>query len=621
MFHLTSFHDKGKSHIFIHFFPTPLYHFLQVSSASSKTNLSQTSKQKQIHVAESQISPTKVQDLDTLSREQLEFSIAGPFDLNETQSEVTLIKQSSSPQEEHGKMSLPKSENCSLATPSSVTPDSICQTTHYSPDDQIIISSQSTPEPPRSTSGSPQFGQLESDLEEKLKFRPEATDPLQNPEFSDESFEDDDISRFEDIGTVKINMAEDTNHTNVAVTEPAYFQTSDQGELEIVKVTSDLQTSIPSSLSCENDSHVSPTESLTDTESPQRVCEDMELSPNSSFPLDIFHSSKNDINATQPFPPLSFLEVDAKTQPEIPEEHPANVHGEESSAGILQSKELETAVSSHYSSGVTEETPLKCAQDQLLDFKEASLAEATQSEDVSSQSVSDMTPEIVTSARHFSFEELMPYPSPGNSESSLDEDRPKSSGHYSEDVSTADTECFASSIKPKPEMTSSTSDEEYSIPPGYAETFRDMQSGSTTTTSYSPIPSEYTKAVNNGVESPAFEYSDPEPYFDCKQAASDFSETEPDERDPRVRSGVDQPYDHLSNSAIQEKVNQRVLLSSGSENYEEAHEPLYQAQEEKEELLHYSETSDEEFTLCEASQPPALCEAYDGTDKYLTRVR
>lgn len=614
MFHLTFFHDKGMSHLFIPFFPIPLYHFLQVSSASSKTNLSQNSKLKQIHVAESQISPTTVQDLDTLSSEQPEFSIAGPFDLNEMQSEVTLIKQSSSPQEELGKMSLLKSENCSLATPSSGTPDSICQTTHYSPDDQIIISSQSTPEPPRSSSGSPQFGQLESDLEEKLKFRPEATDPLQTPEFSDESFEDDDISKFEDTDTVKINMAEDINHTNVAITEPAYFQTSDQGELEIVKVTSDLQTSIPSSLSyCENDSHVSPTESHTDTESPQRVSEDIELSPNSRFPLDIFHSSNSDINATQPFPQVSVLEVDAKTQPEIPEKHPANVHGVESSDGTLQSKELETAVSSHYSSGEAEETPLKCAQDQLLHFKDASLAEAIQSEDVSSQSVSDMSPEIVTSARHFSFEELMPYPSPGNSESSLDEDRPKSTGHYSEDFSTADTECFASSIKPNPEMASSISDEEYSIPPGYAETC-------STTTTYSPIPSEYTKVVNNGVESPVFEYSDPEPYFDCKQAASDFSETEP-ESDPRVRSGVDQPYDHLTNSTIREKINQRVLLSSESENYEEAYEPLYHAKEETEELLHYSETSDEEFILCEASQPPALSEEYDGTDKYLTRVR
>lgn len=598
-----------ESHIYLHlFFSTPLYHVLQVSPASFKTNLLPTSKQKQIHVAQSQISPTNVQDLVTLSSEQLDFSIVAPFDLNETQPEATLIKQGSLPQEEHGKMSLPKSENYSLPTPSSVTPESI-QTSHYSPDDQIINCSHSTPEQPRPESGSPQFGQLESDLEDKLKFRPEALDPLQNPEFSDESSEDDDISKYEDTDTVKINMAEDTNHTNVAVTEPAYFQTSHKDELEII--TSDLQTSMPSSLSCcENNSHVYPTESLKDTESPQRVCIDIELSPNSSFPSDIFHSSNNDINATQQFPPVSFLEVDGKT--EMPEEYPAKVHEEESSADTLQSKELDTPVSSHYSSGVTGETILKCAQDQLLHFNEASLAEVTQTEDVSSQSVSDITPETVTSTRHFSFEQLMPNPSPGNLKSSLVEERPKSSGHDSEDFLTADPESCASSIKPKPGRTSSTSDEEYSIPPGYAETC------STTTTSYCPVPSEYTEVVNNGVESPVFEYSDPEPYFDCKQAASDFSETELDECDPRVRSGVNQPYDHLSGSMVQEKVNQRALSSSGSENYEEVHQPLFNAQKAKEELLHYSETSDEEFTLCEASQPPALCEAYD---KYLTRVR
>lgn len=614
-----------KSHIYLYIFSTPLYHFLQVSSASSKSNLSETSNQKKNHLAQSQVFPTKAHDSDTHSTEQLELSITGQFDLSTTQSEISLIKQSSSPQEKHGKLSFPKSENCSLAKPSSVTPDSLCQTAQDSPDDQIIISSESTPAPPRF--GSPQLGQLVSDLEGmKLDFRPEAVGPPQNPEFSDESSEDDQISKFEDTLRVNmssvIQMAEDNNHTNVAVTEPAHFQTSVQDELKIVTVSPDLpktsETSIPSSPGSCKDSPVSPTESLTVPESPHRFCEVMEPSLNSSFPLDIFQSGKYDINAIEPFSPVSLLEVDAKTQSEIPEEHLANLHEEDSTTDILQSKEeLESAESSRSSRGVTEEISTKYTHNQLQYFREATSVEVTQSEDLSSQSLSDLTPETVTSARHFSFEELMPYPSPGNLESSSDEDRPKANGQHSEDSLTVGSECFASLIKPKPEMTSSTSDEEYSIPPGYAETC-------STTTIYNHMPPEYAKVVHSGTESPFFEYSDPEPYFDCKQAASDFSETEPDEPDPSVRSCGDQPHDHLSNPTVLEMVNRRVLLSSGSEDYEDApyvHEPLHNIHEENEELLHYSETSDDEFTLCEASRPPAVCSAYDDTDKYLTRVR
>ncbi|KAI3352437.1 hypothetical protein L3Q82_005391 [Scortum barcoo] len=239
----------------------------------------------------------------------------------------------------------------------------------------------------------------------------------------------------------------------------------------------------------------------------------------------------------------------------------------------------------------------------------------------------DLSPEdgclykTVTSARHFSFEELMPYPSLGISETSSDEDRPRTSGQYSEESLTpVEYECFTSqptSVKPKAEMTSSTSDEEYSIPPGYTET-------SSTATIYTHMPPEYAKVVQSGTDSPTFEYSDQEPYFDCKQAASDFSETEPDEPEASTRAGGDHPQDHLNNPRVLEKMNQRVLLSSGSEDYEDAffvHEPLYNLREENEELLHYSETSDEEFTLCEASQLPPVCEtgAYDDTDKSLIR--
>ncbi|XP_062281765.1 ankyrin-2-like [Scomber scombrus] len=204
-----------------------------------------------------------------------------------------------------------------------------------------------------------------------------------------------------------------------------------------------------------------------------------------------------------------------------------------------------------------------------------------------------------------------------NSETFSDEDRLRTSSQQSEQPLTpVEYEGFASQFilaKPNTEMTTSSSDEEYSIPPGYAET-------SCTTSNYSHMPPEYAEIVHNNADSPTFQYSDPEPYFDCKQGASDFSETEPDEPETRSRSSRCQPQDNLSLTGKQEKVNRGVLSSSGSEDYEDAffvHEPLPNVHEESEELLDYSEASDEEFTLCE----PPVCEmgACDDTKKSLTR--
>ncbi|XP_074486284.1 uncharacterized protein ank2a isoform X2 [Sebastes fasciatus] len=831
----------------------------QVSTASSRTNLSESSKQNKINLEESQVSPTETpslaHDSSTLSTEKLELKLPGTFDLSKTLSEITLTNQSSSPQEEDEKLSIAKqSENSGLAKPSSVTPETLSQTAQESPDEQVIISLESNPTPPES--GSPQLDQLLSDLEEmKLKFSPETLD-LPLSEFSDESPEVDQIYNFdfEDLSpedqcpkkesdNLRVSMssatqlAEDTDHTNVAVIEPAHFQTSVQDEPEVVSVTPDLtktsETSAKSSLGSCKDSPVSPFESLSTPESPQRSLlnsgfpvdifqsstydenatetfpsvsfpqkspsdileehlanlheslstpefpqrsslnssfpvdifqsstydenatetfssvsfpqkspsdileehladlheslstpespqssslnssfpvdifqsspydenatekfssvsfpqkspsdileehlanlheslstpESPQRSPsNSSFPVDIFQSSTYDENATETFSSVSFpqksqsdileehladlheslstpespkrsslnssfpvdifqsstydenatetfssVSFPQKSPSDILEEHLANLHEEDSTTDILQSQEeLESATSSKDSVGVTEEISTQSIQDQLSTLWEATFGEANQTEYVSPQSISDLTPETVTSARHFSFEELMPFPCPENLETSSDEDRPRTIGQHSEESLTP-VDCLASQpclVKPKAETTSSPSDEEYDIPPGYEEIT------STTT------------VVHSGADSPTFEYSDPEPFFDCIQAGSDFSETEPDEPEASTKSIGDHPQDHLSHSRVLEMGNRGVLLSSGSEDYEDApfiHEPLYNVQEENEELLHDSEASDEEFSLCEASQPHPVCEigAYDDTVKSLARA-
>ncbi|XP_035856192.1 ankyrin-3 isoform X13 [Sander lucioperca] len=592
----------------------------QVSTASSRTNLSESSKQISGHLGQGQVFPNKTHSLAhdsiTLSTEKLKLPLPGTFDLSKTQSKITLTNQSSSPQEKDEKLSFPKqSEHSGLAKP-----DSLCQIAQESPDDQMFMSLKSTPTQPES--GSPQLEQLLSDLEEmKLAFSPETLDPILS-EFSDESpeveqieFEDlspEDQCHTEDIDTLRVDVlsvvqpAEDTNHTDVAVTEHTRFQTSIQNEPKLISDTPDLtktsETSVPSSLGCRKDSPVSPTESLPTPESSQRFCEVMEPL-NSGLPIDIFQFSS--------FSLVSSPKVAAKSPSKIPEEHVANLCEQDYTTDFLKrQEELESA---------TEEISTQSIQDQPLHLWEATFVEAIQSEDFSS--LSDLTPETVTSARHFSFDELMPYPSPGNLETSSDEDRPRTSGRHSEEsLTSVDSEGFTSQptpVKPKAEVTSSTSDEEYSIPPGYSEI-------SSTTTIYTRMPPEYKEVVHSGVDSPTFEYSDPEPYFDCIQAASDFSETEPDEPETSTRSNGDQPQDHLSHHRVLERGNRRVLLSSGSEDYEDApfvHEPLYNVQEENEELLHYSEASDEEFTMCESSQPPPVCDigAFDDTDKSLTR--
>ncbi|KAA8594867.1 hypothetical protein FQN60_012002 [Etheostoma spectabile] len=596
-----------------------------VSTASSRTNLSESSKQISGHLGQGQVFPNETHslahDANTFSTEKLELPLPSTFDISKTQTKITLTNQSSSPREKDGKLSFPKQiENSGLAKPSSATPDSLYQIAEERLDDQMVMSLESTPTQPES--GSPQLKQLLSDLKEvKLAFSPGTLDPILS-EFSDESleveqmeFEDlsaEDQCHTEDIDTMRVSvlsvaqLAEDTNHTDVAVTEHTHFQTSIQDEPELISDTPDLtktsETSVPSSLG--KDSPVSPTESLPTPNSSQRFCEVMEPL-NSGLPIDIFQFSS--------FSLASSPKVAAKSPAKIPEEHVANLREQDCTTDFLKSQEeVESAPSA------TEEISTQSIQDQPLHLWEATFVEVIQSEDVSS--LSDLTPETVTSARHFSFDELMPYPTAGNVETSSDEDRPRTSGRHSEESLTSIySEGFSSQptpVKPKAEVTSSTSDEEYSIPPGYSEI-------SSTTTIYTRMPPEYKEVVHSGVDSP-LEYSDPEHYFDCIQAASDFSETEPDESETSTRPNGDQPQDNISHPRELERGNRRILLSSGSDDYEDAlfvHEPLYNVQEENEELLHYSEASDEEFTMCESSQPPPVCDigAFDDTDKSLTR--
>lgn len=591
---------------------------MQVSTTSFKTNLSESSNEKNVGLGLSQVFPTKmpplVNDSNELCIEKLDLPIPGTFD--PTQSEIPLINQSSTPQE---KRSFPSQSEDGVAKTISLNQDSPCETEHESPDDKIIKSSDSTPTPPGS--GSPQLDRLLSDLEEmKLKFRPETLDPSLSVS-SHGSPEVDQIYKYEDLSPEdKIPKDSDTvsvSMINSEVTEPLHFQMSIEDENSLISVVHDpIRTPETSALigpGKQNDNPVSPTESHSVPESPQIFSKAMERTTNSDFSLTISQSRNTFQHVNETFSSVSSSKIAILIESDMLEKNLANVFETDCTTNCLQD-ECESTLPSDDPDGLKEEI----STHQIPHLCKVTSVEDTRTEDLSSQSVSDLTPETVTSVMKFSFEEIIPYHSSGNFETSSDENKAMTSAHYSEESLTPeDHDCFASessSVKPKAEITSSTSDEEYSIPPGYAET------------SSIHMPPGYAEIVHDGEYSPI--YSDPEPYFDCKQAASDLSETELDEPESKAKSTESQHKDHLTNSrvpSLQDSVTGGVLLSSGSEDYEDApfvHEPLYTVHEEREELLHHSEASDDEFILCEASQLPPVCEigAYD-TYNTLTRVR
>ncbi|XP_055014007.1 ankyrin-2-like isoform X2 [Boleophthalmus pectinirostris] len=184
-------------------------------------------------------------------------------------------------------------------------------------------------------------------------------------------------------------------------------------------------------------------------------------------------------------------------------------------------------------------------------------------------------------SRFFGFEELLP---PMTIESPV-----KPILHHSEELMTP-VEISEARTSVDSEQALSPSDDEYCIPPGYDEvsnTFNDKPT--------------HTKAA-----SPTFELSDTEAYFDCKQAASDFSETESEE--PELKSQSRQQY---YNYGKKQGFFHQPLLPSGSkdcEDYPFAYEPLYHVQEENE------ESSEEEFSLCEAPPKTTVCETGDSDE-------
>ncbi|XP_056890529.1 ankyrin-2-like isoform X2 [Takifugu flavidus] len=509
-------------------------------STSSKTNQSQTTTQKTIPSTEAQGFSAE-EHSDTQSRE-----LTSVFDPNTTKSKVLLREGSSSPPQTCGR----------LSGVSSAIPVSSCQDNHIEQDFASTGSISMSPE-----SGSTQSSVLLSGREMQLVFNPEV---LRNREFSDESPKNEQINTCSD--------AEDTPMLNMASAAPLGEDKEKpltQCELMFIQDDSEEARVAPEVMEiCDRaiDDPGSPTEFVQVPESPHRF---YEVSPSLNSEFNLGSSQCDDHHTEQ----LSSLHPEREANTD---QHLAHLPQEDSTNENFQMNELDTEACCYYLERVSEEVSPVNTLDQSTHCKEVSSVDTIQSEDISSQSLSDATPDTVTSVRHFSFEELVLGPFLG--------------------PPPIDTDYFGPSVTTKPEMTLSNSEEAHSSTLGPVDTVSSSRS-----------TSEYTEVEHRATGSPVCDYSDPEGYFDCKQVASDFSEPEPDQPNPCNR---------LYSFGLPEKPAGQVLLSSESEDYEDAPfvlEPPHDGHMGSEDIPHPSEPSDDEFTLCEASQP------HSSTDNYRTR--
>ncbi|CAJ1052175.1 ankyrin-2 isoform X3 [Xyrichtys novacula] len=498
---------------------------------------------------------TTTKSFETLSAEKLESQISGTFDLGKTQPEITLSDQSSSPEEHFELLSYPEqSENSHLDNSSASAAESLL-------------------------------------FAEPAKIFGEVTEPSLDPSSPMDIFQ---FRKFEENVS---DASSSASSSKVSPTSP--FEILDEnltilGEEDFTPDSIQSQEELESILSADDSKDSMP--SVQDEPAQLEKAFSVESAQSEEdFTPDFIHSreelesvlSADDSKASTP----SVQDEPAQLEKAFSVESPL---GEEDSTHdtIQSQEELLSANDSKPSS--------HSVQDEPAQLEKAFSVESTQSEDFSSQSLSELTPETVTCMRYFGFEELMPLSYQGNSETSLHEQKPSTTSQSSEEALTPeDSEGFIPQPISNKLNLEATSADEYSIPPVDAQT--------SPITKNPDMRTEYVKVLQSSADSPTFEYSDPEPFFDCRQAASDYSET--DEPDTKRTA---------------EKFSRRMLLSSGSEDYEDAalvHVALDDAQEERQQLLHHPEDSDEEFTLCEAANlpPGAKTGAYNDTDTCLSR--
>ncbi|XP_051940488.1 uncharacterized protein LOC127613485 isoform X1 [Hippocampus zosterae] len=561
--------------------------FLPVSTSSSKINLSQHKEQKD---PDFKCSETSLQSMhyhaNTLS-ENVALHIADIFDQSKTQSEVSLTSVTGSTKTmEKGLIFLAQSEGSS-----SMTKDS----PQDSGEEEIITSSNPSPILPGSVSLQQEY--LLSDLQEmKMTQDEELRSNILCPPLSQPH---DGISKGDrihecnglqlEVGCPKDNLSvrlqREKENINASITWPTRLPISDQVATEEFSLDPTITQSTPGERT-----NISPTEDLSSAEYSQRG-------------HDILKHS------------LSFISgVGTPIFPQLPENLPSDVCEEYLISHVVQGQEQEPNLLSCEREELTRRSLQElCKEMSDLPNQEADISARRSSFEelipcstsakfeISSNEISPVAcvhhPKTATSRRQVIFEDPM------QPDHYLDEVHPKANlQHMEQSVTSVENvpDSQPSFVETKTTMTSFTCDQDHTIPAAI--------SPSTTTFTYQDV-------VCSGTRGPASEYSDLEHYFDCRQAASDFFE--PNEPELTSCSNKHLLWDDLSYPGEKETVSRPVLLSSGSEDFEDASVVQEGLPRVSADLSSHSEASTEEFTLCEL--PSSKMTAYDDTNS-LTRA-
>ncbi|XP_030207414.1 ankyrin-2 isoform X14 [Gadus morhua] len=515
---------------------------------------------------------------------------------------VELARDSNSPQEQEQSYEFDTSEE----TP--VVPDLLSHIPEQSAgehneDDKSVMSAEQTT---TAKSSSPQLDQLLSDLEYKLKLRPENLDAEksissdESPEADQPYVEFDDLSPGDEFPEEKRRNNEDTMLSDLDQEEDP-DQSAPQNAVhdgfpseagrEVSRITPDLII-----ISSETNGVTAEEVHYPNLEQRDSIKTDevYASSPIDSQSEGVFPSTLCDDSAAGLVPLVASLDGAGMSE-ECATDLPAiNEEDEEVISEIDREIEAlcEPSLPQNHCYVSAEES--QCTRDQVPHMSDITSPVITETGDLSSQSPTALTlqtPEPGKANRYFHFEQLNPYPCSGTPLSLIEENIHLSSFKSPTDIG-AETASAPSDNVSLPSMHEEMNNAE---PPTYAD------------------------VVHGVLHTTKYESSDPEAFFDCQQASPESSETEAGDAKRESRSQRRQPDDRF-NLQRREKPNvkfndsaiqihePRVLWSSGSESYEDAsyvNESSEDIYVESEEMVHSHNSNNEDSAFYEASKKHA----------------
>ncbi|XP_059902821.1 ankyrin-2-like isoform X10 [Gadus macrocephalus] len=523
---------------------------------------------------------------------------------------VELARDSNSPQEQDDKQpsSLEQSYEFDTSEETPVVPDLLSHIPEQSAgehneDDKSVMSAEQTTTP---KSSSPQLDQLLSDLEYKLKLRPENLDAEksissdESPEADQPYVEFDDLSPGDEFPEEKCRHNADTMLSDLDQEEDP-DQSAPQNAVhdgfpseagrEVSRITPDLII-----ISSETNGVTAEEVHYPNLEQRDSIKTDevYASSPIDSQSEGVFPSTLCDDSAAGLVPLVASLDGAGMSE-ECATDLPAiNEEDEEVISEIDREIEAlcEPSLPQNHCYVSAEES--HCTRDQVPHMSDITSPVITETGDLSSQSPTALTlqtPEPGKANRYFHFEQLNPYPCSGTPLSLIEENIHLSSFKSPTDIGTE---------------TASAPSDNVSLPSMHEE----MNNAE---------PPTYADVVHGVLHTTKYESSDPEAFFDCQQASPESSETEAGDAKRESRSQRRQPDDRFNlqrrekpnvkfnDSAIQ-IYEPRVLWSSGSEGYEDAsyvNESSEDIYVESEEMAHSHNSNNEDSAFYEASQKHA----------------